>query len=624
MRFPSSVELRAPGSALRSPALLRALLEQSTDIVSVLDASGNGMFVSPAAERTLGFAPADLIGRSIFEFIHPDDIETAQAQLLELLTRRKTLQTELRLRRADGSWLWVENSCANLLDDEEIAGILIITRDISARKEVEAKLRRAEEYWRSLVQCSPDYILTVDAAGNVLFLNWSDRGSPDEWVGRCIYDYMPDDQAVIMREAIAGAFSSDVPQEVECRGPIIRGVPSWYRARIRALKDQHGTTVAAVLMAADVTERKQAESRLARYREVFASSLDAISITDTEGRYIEQNAAHRELFGYPDEELLGETPARILGQEGCDELERMLLRDGSFRGEFAVPRRTGEFLVIEVTAVPVHGPDGQVAWYVGLARDVTSKKHAEEALRRAKEEAEQVSRIKSEFLSNVSHELRTPLNAIVGFSKILERGTYGATNERQRRYLRNILEAGEHMAALVDDLLDLRRIEENRIELVPLSIPLGSVLEEALHLVQPLVEERRHVVGHPLGSTLPTVYADRRATVQVIANLLTNAAKYTDEGGTIEVSVVEEGAEVRIAIADSGIGIAPEDLPRVFDYFEQVHGAGSSRKGFGIGLAIARALVERMGGRICVESTVGKGSVFSFTLPSGSEGPGER
>jgi len=225
------------------------------------------------------------------------------------------------------------------------------------------------------------------------------------------------------------------------------------------------------------------------------------------------------------------------------------------------------------------------------------------------------SRHKSEFLANMSHELRTPLNAIIGFSEVLAERMFGEINAKQAEYLADILESGRHLLALINDILDLSKIEAGRMELEPNDFDLRAVIENTLILVR----ERAHRHGITLGCTvderLGVIHADERKVKQVLLNLLSNALKFTPEGGQVEVRASVRDGEAEIAVSDTGVGIAPADQAMVFEEFRQVGAAAKKVEGTGLGLAISRKFIQLHGGRIWVASQLGTGSTFTFTLP---------
>jgi len=228
---------------------------------------------------------------------------------------------------------------------------------------------------------------------------------------------------------------------------------------------------------------------------------------------------------------------------------------------------------------------------------------------------EVASQHKSEFLANMSHELRTPLNAILGFSEVLAQGMFGGVNEKQAEYLHDILESGRHLLSLINDILDLSKIEAGRMELELSEFDLPQAIQNALTLVRERALRRGIALHYNINDRIGQIRADERKIKQVLLNLLSNAIKFTPEGGQIEVRAAPMDGRVEVAVSDTGIGIAPEDLETVFEEFRQVGTADKKAEGTGLGLALAKRFVELHGGRIWVESAVGRGSTFTFTLP---------
>ena len=228
---------------------------------------------------------------------------------------------------------------------------------------------------------------------------------------------------------------------------------------------------------------------------------------------------------------------------------------------------------------------------------------------------EAASRHKSEFLANMSHELRTPLNAIIGFSEVLGERMFGALNEKQEEYLKDIHASGQHLLSLINDILDLSKIEAGRMELEPTDFNLPTTLDNALTLVRERAGRRGIALGLTVDERLELIRADERKVRQVMLNLLSNAIKFTPEGGRIEVRAVPVDRMVEISVSDTGAGIAPEDQEAIFEEFRQVGTAAKKVEGTGLGLALSQKFVELHGGRIWVKSEVGAGSTFTFTIP---------
>jgi len=284
-----------------------------------------------------------------------------------------------------------------------------------------------------------------------------------------------------------------------------------------------------------------------------------------------------------------------------------LVRENRLLGGLTILRKaTGEFAPEVIELLQTFATQSALAIQnARLFREIEDKSR----------QLEVASQHKSEFLANMSHELRTPLNAIIGFSEVLTDRMFGELNEKQEEYLKDIYASGTHLLSLINDILDLSKIEAGRMELELTEFHLPTALDSALTLVRERAGRRSIALHMSLDERLGEVRADERKIRQVVLNLLSNAIKFTPEGGQIEVQAILKDPLVEVSVSDTGVGIAPEDQEKVFEEFRQVGTADKKAEGTGLGLTLCRKFIELHGGRIWVKSQLGAGSTFTFTIP---------
>ena len=357
------------------------------------------------------------------------------------------------------------------------------------------------------------------------------------------------------------------------------------------------------------------------FHDLLDAAPDAILEVDSNGRIVRANATADELFGYSSSELLNAPVERLIPPEARDVHAKH--RAGYSAHPIKRPmgsnldlyglRKDGSRFPVDIVLSPFQIDSGEIHT-AAIVRDVTHRKEAESALKEARQLAEAANTAKSEFLASMSHELRSPLNTIMGYTQLLAEETAGPLTEKQRRFLGHIGKDSQHLLNLINDILDLSKIEAGHIELHKEFCDLGCLLSDAMGMAQPLAVERGVQLEHD-GQLEAEVWADPRRTKQVLLNLLSNAVKFTPAGGRVTVLTAGQGNQVAITVADTGIGIPPEQYEAIFDRFHQIGSTTRGvREGTGLGLAITKTLVEQMGGRIWVESEVGQGSRFTFTL----------
>ena len=351
---------------------------------------------------------------------------------------------------------------------------------------------------------------------------------------------------------------------------------------------------------------------------ILDTTADGFFVVGLDGRILDVNPAYCRMLGYTRGELLQLMVPDVEANENAQEVAAhiaKILHDGHDRFDTRQRRKDGSLVAVEISVNLVALGDEKM--FYAFVRDITERKQAEQALILTKNEAERANAAKSEFLSRMSHELRTPLNAVLGFGELLETDTAHRLTEEQNDHVREILHAGNHLLAMVNEVLDLSRIESGRLEVSLEPVALAPMIEMCVAQLRPLAAQRGIKVTLELEpNLLHTVQADRTRLKEVLLNLLSNAVKYNREGGAIDVRCTPlENKRLRISVHDTGHGIVADALPRLFQPFERLDSAYTGIQGTGIGLALSKILVEAMRGVIGVESVPGAGSTFWFELP---------
>ena len=442
----------------------------------------------------------------------------------------------------------------------------------------------------------------------------------------------PDDRAYVDGKWTAALRGE--PYDIEHR-LLVGDAVKWVRERAELEFDAAGALLGGFGTTQDLTERKLAEVVKARYELIAQYARDPLLLVDLEGNIIEVNQAAVQLYGYTREELQN---MRLHGlrKDAAEVIDLQMLQAKStgILFESVHVRKDGRTVPVEISSrgVTIEGRD----MLLSVIRDISQRKETELTLRRARDEAEHASQAKSEFLAAMSHELRTPLNAIMGFSQVLENEYFGPLSAKQKEYATDIYESGKHLLSLINDILDLSKIEAGKMEPHWSSVDIGSLLEHSRTLVREKCFKHGISLEFELSESVRDlkITADERRFKQILYNLLSNATKFTPDGGSIRVSarLTEEPTPLlEVSVADTGIGIAPEHQAHIFEAFYQVrNGTVDKTPGTGLGLCLVSQLVSMHGGSIRVESGgEWHGSRFTFVVPVDARSaprvqPGER
>lgn len=356
-----------------------------------------------------------------------------------------------------------------------------------------------------------------------------------------------------------------------------------------------------------------------KYRIIIETANEGIWTLDASGRTNYVNSHMAQMLGCTEEEMQGMHLFDFMDADARTEVETFLerLKKGSKEvHDFKLTKKDGTCLYTIFSTSPIFDAKGEYAGALGMFADITERKRAEE-LRIEKDRLEYASRAKSEFLASMSHELRTPLNSILGFSDLLKLETSGELNEKQKHFVDNIYTSGQFLLNLINDILDLSKVEAGKIVLNKEKMPVPTTIDEAITLIKEKAAKHNINIYKEIDPELKFIDADKQRVKQILFNLLSNAVKFSKEsGGTVTISVKKEGDMADISVSDTGIGIKPESMGKLFQKFEQLErGISEKYGGTGLGLAICKQLAELHGGSIWAESKYGEGSTFTFTIP---------
>jgi PAS domain S-box-containing protein len=669
---------QAEAALVKAGALQSAIFNSANFSSIATDAKGVIQIFNVGAERMLGYSAIEVMDK-----ITPADISDPQEVIARAEALSIELGTpitpgfealvfkasrgiediyELTYFRKDGSRFPAVVSVTALRDDQNaIIGYLLIGTDNTARKQAEEALLKAGALQSAIFNSANFSRIATDAKGVIQIFNVGAERMLGYTAAEVMNKITPadisDPQEVIAR---AKALSAELETPIKPGFEALvfkasRGIEDIYEltyirkdgsrfpavVSVTALRDDQDAIIGYLLIGTDNTARKQIEAeqmqlsqRLRDHqfytRSLFESNIDAIMTTDPSCIITDVNRQMELLTGCTRDELIGAPFKNYFTDPDRAEtsIKQVLSEKKVTNYELTARARDGKETVVSFNATTFYDRDRKLQGVFAAARDVTERKRLDQVLQEknvelesARSVAEKTNLTKSDFLANMSHELRTPLNSVIGFSEVLQDQMFGPINEKQQEYVNNILTSGRHLLSLINDILDLSKVESGKMELELSTF----LLRESLDASMIMLREKALKGGIKLHLDLATeadvrIVADQRKLKQILFNLLTNAVKFTPVEGTVDVSAVRDGDFIEITVADSGIGIKDENIPKLFHPFTQLESAYTKGyEGTGLGLALTRQLVELHGGRIWMESEFGTGSRFSFTIPLAQE-----
>ncbi len=632
------------------------LAEQQRMLALVLENTGQGFWyidndlrttdANPAMCRMLGVPRDQMIGRDIYDFVDETNARIFRAHV-RLRAEGQAEGYEIALLRADGSLVHCFNNATPVFDDRgRKTGALGLFSDISAQKHAEQQIRRAGD---ALAQKSQVLAATLDSLSQGV-LSVDTQGRCNTWNQRFIellqipeelMQQHPTLEALRQFQLVHGHFGERLERLDDAGRRNILGFAQG-DTRPVALRYQRTRSDGCVLDVAshfaadgslvrtytDVTLAVQAQQALResemRFRTMADGAPALIWLSGAEGLQIWFNQRWLDYTGCTMDQALAEPWSDHIHADELDhcrdQFASAFAQRCAYTLEFRLRRADGSWGWIADQGIPRFAADGRFEGYISYGWDITERKAAEAALLAAKDEAEaareqaeRANRAKSDFLSRMSHELRTPMNAILGFGQLLQADTEQPLGPVQRQRVTELLRGGHHLLVLINEVLDIALIEGGNLHLALATVDVSVLAQDCLSLVQP-VAQARGVVLTMAGEPACPAWADTTRLRQVLLNLLSNAIKFNRPGGQVQLACRSDGQQVLIEVTDQGPGIAPEQLPLLFQAFERL-GMDGAIEGAGIGLALSRHLVTLMHGEIGVRSALGEGSVFWVRLP---------
>jgi PAS domain S-box-containing protein len=599
--------------------LVQELWDENPDAILAVAPDDAVLYWNHAAEEIFGYTSAEACGRKLADLVVPANrLIEEQAIHLEVLARRLSVYETVR-RRKDGSLVHVSVSSKALKGADGQLRLVVSTQKDVTHLKVLRDSKLVEAKFRDLLESTPDAIVMVNVTGRVVLVNSQAERvfgyERNELIGTPVEVLLPARFRDAHNQHRSNFFDSPRARTMgaglELYGIRKNGEEFPVEISLSPLATEEGTMVMSAVR--DISDRKKADQK---FRGLLESAPDAMVIVGRDGKITLVNSQVERLFGYERSELLGQ-PVELLVPT------RFRANHPEHRSHFFSaprPRSMGEGLQlfglrkdgsefpVEISLSPIQTEDG--LFVASAIRDATERRRYEHALHQA-------NRLKSEFLANMSHELRTPLNGIIGFSEFLIDEKPGPLNAKQKEYLTDVLNSGRHLLQLINDVLDLSKVESGKMELHPTTFAAELAIDEVCSVLFPLVKDKNITIRREVSADARSVTLDRRKFVQVLYNLLSNGVKFNDEGGEIRILVdLDEPGSFRLRVRDTGIGIDRADFPKLFVEFQQLD-SGATRRfgGTGLGLALTKKIIEFQGGRIDVESQLNVGTTFTVRLP---------
>ena len=609
-----------------------SILQASPDGICVIDAEGTVIMVNHSLQDIFGYSTEEVVGVNV-KMLMPDDLADRHHNALERVVwgREPKLvgkgAIEVQGRTKSGDLFPMDLSISQIGSGKDVLFIGII-RDITDRKKAEEAMHEVYQ----IVDQMPMNVFVRDSEGRFKYINRSyeefHKVKLEDIVGKTILDVFQDNSnsyGTNDDEVISGGEMMSSEENFDFGSDTVT-----FTVRKFPLSDIEGNTIAVAGIDLDITEQKLAEKQIVDQLTFTESLLDAVPnpifVKDMDLRFTSINRAYEEAFGIRREDYVGTLTrdADYVSREVAENwevIDRKLIEEGGIKREEVIARfadgQDHDVLSMRRTLQLSGDHSGGM---LGILIDISDRKIMEREMEAAREQAEAANETKSAFLANMSHELRTPMNAIIGYAEILKEDAEDEENEEIIPDLDKIITAGRHLLQLINDVLDISKVESGHMDLYLEDFDIETMINDAASTVTTLVEKNNNVLEINLEENIGSMHADLTKVRQMVFNLVSNAAKFTSDGKVgIEGNTMEKGGEpfIRLAVTDTGIGIPEDKLEHIFEEFSQADSSTTRNYGgTGLGLALVRKFALMMGGDVLVESTPGEGSSFILEIPA--------